>query len=101
MQNSVINNFLNSSETGKITKTGHVKKVGINTDNRLSFNKHISTHIFRHTFVSHMAEKGVPLLAVQRYIGHKSRSKITEEIYTHITKKINDDITESIDTLTD
>lgn len=98
---SVINNFLNSSETGKITKTGHVKKVGINIDNRLSFNKHISTHIFRHTFVSHMAEKGVPLLAVQRYIGHKSGSKITEEIYTHITKKMSDNITESIDTLID
>ncbi|HEY0222796.1 MAG TPA: tyrosine-type recombinase/integrase, partial [Lactovum miscens] len=41
---SVINNFLNSSETRKITKTGHVKKVGINIDNLLSFNKHISTH---------------------------------------------------------
>ena len=98
---SVINNFLNSSETGKITKTGHVKKVGINIDNRLSFNKHISTHIFRHTFVSHMAEQGVPLIAVQRYIGHKSGSKITEEIYTHITKKMSDTITESIDTLID
>lgn len=98
---SVINNFLNSSETGKITKTGHIKKVGINIDKRLNFNKHISTHIFRHTFVSHMAEKGVPLLAVQRYIGHKSGSKITEEIYTHITKKMIDNITESIDTLID
>lgn len=98
---SVINNFLNSSETGKITKTGHVKKVGINIDNRLSFNKHISTHIFRHTFVSHMAEQGVPLLAVQKYIGHKSGSKVTEEIYTHITKKMRDNITESIDTLID
>lgn len=98
---SVINNFLNSSETGKITKTGHVKKVGINIDNRLSFNKHISTHIFRHTFVSHMAEQGVPLIAVQRYIGHKSGSKITEEIYTHITKKMSDTITESIDSLID
>ncbi|MGF2993334.1 tyrosine-type recombinase/integrase [Lactococcus lactis] len=98
---SVINNFLNSSETGKITKTGHVKKVGINIDNKLSFNKHISTHIFRHTFVSHMAEQGVPLIAVQRYIGHKSGSKITEEIYTHITKKMSDTITQSIDTIID
>ncbi|MBB5888057.1 tyrosine-type recombinase/integrase [Lactovum miscens] len=98
---SVINNFLNSFETGKITKTGHVKKIGINIDNLLSFNKHISPYIFRHTFVSHMAEQGVPLIAVQRYIGHKSGSKITEEIYTHITKKMSDTITESIDTLID
>lgn len=98
---SVINNFLNSSETGKVTKTGHIKKVGINIDEQLSFNKHISTHIFRHTFVSHMAEQGVPLIAVQRYIGHKSGSKITEEIYTHITKKMSDSIIESIDKLID
>ena len=48
-----------------------------------------------------MAEKNVPLLAIQRYIGHKSGSKITEEIYTHITKKTSDTITESIDTLID
>lgn len=73
---SVINNFLNSSETGKITKTSILKKVGINFANRLSFNKHINTHTFRHTFVSHMSEKVVPLLAVQRYIGHNSGSKI-------------------------
>ncbi|WP_349921956.1 tyrosine-type recombinase/integrase [Listeria welshimeri] len=53
-----------------------LKKVGINIANRLSFNKHISTHTFRHTFVSHMSEKVVPLLAVQRYIGHNSGSKI-------------------------
>ena len=50
---------------------------------------------------SHLAERGVPLIAVQRYIGHKSGSKITEEIYTHITKKMSDTITESIDTLID
>ena len=48
-----------------------------------------------------MAEQGVPLLAVQKYIGHKSGSKVTEEIYTHITKKMRDNITESIDTLID
>lgn len=57
---AVLNNFLNSSETGNITKSGHIKKVGINIDKQLSFKKHISTHIFRHTFVSFMAEKSIP-----------------------------------------
>lgn len=61
---SVLNSFLNSSETGKKTKTGHIKKVGINIDQRISFNKHISTHIFRHTHISFLAEKKVPLEAI-------------------------------------
>lgn len=97
---SVLNNFLNSSETGKKTKTGHIKKVGINIDQRISFNKHISTHIFRHTHISFLAEKKVPLEAIQERVGHTKGSKVTQ-IYLHVTKNMKKDITNIIDCLID
>lgn len=46
---SVLNNFLNSPENGKLNRKGNPKRAGIDIDNKLSFNKHITTHIFRHT----------------------------------------------------
>ncbi|MFZ2560000.1 MAG: site-specific integrase [Lactococcus raffinolactis] len=98
---SVLNNFLNSSETGKLSKrTGRPKKVGINIDERLSFNKHISTHIFRHTHISFLAEKGIPLEAIQERVGHRQGSKVTTSIYLHVTKSMKKDITHLIDNLT-
>ena len=98
---SVLNSFLNSSETGKKSKrTGRPKKVGINIDERLSFHKHISTHIFRHTHISFLAEKGVPLEAIQERVGHTSGSRVTS-IYLHVTKNMKKDITHLIDNLTD
>ncbi|EGO5844824.1 site-specific integrase [Enterococcus faecalis] len=97
---SVLNSFLNSSETGKLSKrTGRPKKVGINIDKRLSFNKHISTHIFRHTHISFLAEQGVPLEAIQERVGHNSGSRVTS-IYLHVTKSMKKDITHLIDNLT-
>ena len=95
---SVLNNFLNSTETGKKTKTGHIKKVGINIDQRISFNKHISTHIFRHTHVSFLAEQGIPLEVIQERVGHRKGSTVTE-IYLHITEKMKDTVAPIIDHL--
>lgn len=52
-------------------------------------NKKLSSHIFRHTHVSKLAELGVPLYAIQDRVGHES-SDITEKIYLHITKDVRD-----------
>lgn len=44
-------------------------------------------HIFRHTHASMLAEKGVPLEAIQRRLGHEN-DKITREIYIHMTERM-------------
>lgn len=44
-------------------------------------------HIFRHTHASILAEKGIPLEAIQRRLGHEN-DKITKEIYIHITERM-------------
>ena len=52
----------------------------------LGIPKILSSHTFRHTNVSKLAELGVPLYIIQNRLGH-SDSEITSRIYLHVTKK--------------
>ena len=54
--------------------------------------KEITSHIFRHTLVSRLAENKVPLKAIMERVGH-SDAKTTIQIYTHVTKKMKTEIT--------
>lgn len=56
------------------------------------------THIFRHTHISMLAELGVPLLVIMERVGHEDR-EITEKIYTHVTRKQNDDLAAKLELL--
>ncbi|MEX6014344.1 tyrosine-type recombinase/integrase [Mammaliicoccus sciuri] len=46
--------------------------------------KRVTTHSMRHTHVSILAQRGVPLKAIQERVGH-SDSNMTLRIYTHVT----------------
>lgn len=53
---------------------------------KLKIDKPISSHIFRHTHISKLAELGVPLYIIQQRVGH-ANSKVTKQIYLHVTQK--------------
>ena len=60
--------------------------------------KNITTHIFRHTHISLLAEIGEPLKVIMSRVGH-SNANTTLKIYTHVTAKMKADLVDKLNAL--
>lgn len=65
---------------------------------KINFSKPISTHTFRHTHISMLAEQNVPLKAIMARVGH-NEPRTTLAVYTHVTNNMDKVIIKALDTI--
>lgn len=75
------NDFLLRTTSGKRWYDNSFNKVFQRHVKRCRFDKHVTPHVLRHTFATHLVRRGVPIATVRDLMGH---AKIeTTAIYSH------------------
>lgn len=75
--------FIN--KTGFRLSTRTVRNVINSVVDKVELPKHVTPHMFRHSFATYLIENGADLRVVQELLGHASISNT--QIYTHISTK--------------
>ena len=75
--------FINS--TGFRLQTQSIRKAINEVVDKIQLPKHVTPHVFRHSFATHLIENGADLRVVQELLGHASISNA--QIYTHISSQ--------------
>ncbi len=90
--------FIFQTSTGSVIQISSLNSFLRTAKNELGIDKPVSSHIFRHTHISKLAELGVPLYVIQNRVGHES-SKITQTIYLHVTEQAKKQLNSKLDEL--
>lgn len=83
--------FINS--TGYRLQNQTVRSAINNVVEKISLPKHVTPHVFRHSFATRLIENGADLRVVQELLGHAGISNT--QIYTHISMKHMKDVYDS------
>jgi tyrosine recombinase XerC len=75
--------FLNKNGTRLTDRS--IRRIILKYAKQIALNKNVSPHTLRHSFATHMLDRGADLRSVQELLGHENLS--TTQIYTHVTTK--------------
>ncbi len=78
-------NYLIINEHGKQITTRGVEKIIDNIIKKASLKKHVSPHMLRHSFATHLLNEGCDILTVKELLGHESLE--STQIYTHVSNE--------------
>ena len=67
--------------------------------NECGFDERFRPHSLRHSFATHMLQRGVDIRIIQILLGHSSLR--STEIYTHLTEPLRDQLRKLLDQTTD
>jgi len=81
---------ISTDPRSKIVRRHHVDPSVVNkaikiAARKLGFNKQISAHTFRHSFATHLLERGTDIRTIRALMGHKDVS--TTMMYTHVLQQ--------------
>jgi len=84
LSNNVTNILLLNNRGKPLTDRG-ARLIMTNLMKLSCINSHLTPHVLRHTFATHMLNEGADLLTVQALLGHAHLS--TTQVYTHVTNE--------------
>ena len=91
-------NYLFEGSPGKQYSTTSVKRILTNAAKKAKITRHVTPHMLRHSFATHLLENGTDLRFIQKIMGHNSSK--TTEIYTHVSMAHMQEIKSPFDSLT-
>lgn len=80
--------------TSKSGKPFDLKTIGERLA-KITIDKKLTTHVFRHTHIALLTELGIPLKAIMERVGHNNPNT-TLSIYSHVTDKMSKNITSKL-----
>lgn len=78
-------NFLFSNKKGIVLSRNEVYNIIVKCSRDAGIAKHVTPHIIRHSFATHMIQNDADIMSVKTILGHSNVS--TTQIYTHLNKK--------------